>query len=408
MPPAGMPGRASCASVRRLTWRSLSLWAVQEPPDRPGSQPRPPRRSCEGRLCGAERPFGGRRAFRSSGDSDSICERLTENLEIALVNSDVPVPIYLDQNVFSRMQEGAVERESILDLLKTMSSKGAVFVYSMIHVDECRASDQPEVFVDIIEGISASFLEQSNPTDTKITLSTNRARELILAELDIVDEATRRIEDLLKPLHFVAGWLDEIEAKALQTELAEGVHLFWKSLENELPREMLSLLERGKAEMLKSIREMPLEQMKDESHELGKRFRECLPKNYAQLGAVPDDVVVEYLFSRLHQNEQAEIRNIYPPLFWADIQTREEGRITGFTFLLFIMGVVRDPRVKRKDRERREKYFLGQFRDCQHIEAATRCAMFLTFDKGAARLAKAAYAYAGVGTQVVCLEVRRP
>ncbi|ATX64456.1 hypothetical protein BG454_00250 [Roseinatronobacter bogoriensis subsp. barguzinensis] len=73
--------------------------------------------------------------------------------------------------------------------------------------------------------------------------------------------------------------------------------------------------------------------------------------------------------------------------------------------MLFALGIVRDRRVSSKGRARREKHFLGQFRDCQHIEAASRCAAFITFDKGAARLAGAAYAHAGVKTAVCFLSV---
>ena len=322
-----------------------------------------------------------------------------------MANGDLPTSIYLDQNVFSRMQAGAVEREIVLDLLNSLRKKGAIFVYSMTHVDECRDSDNPEAFVDIIESISAHYIEQYAATDTKITVSPKRARELILAEVDIAEEAARLMEKLLMPMHFAAGWLDATDSKAIQEELLESILSFWKSLENQLPREMLDLLADGKGEMLRSIIDMPLQQIKEENLELGKRFRELLPKNYAQLDAVPADKVVEYMLSRLDENEQTGIRNSYPPQFWAAVNIRDEGALSGFAFMLFMMGLVRDPRVKKRDTQRRAKHFLGQFRDCQHIEAASRCAKFVTFDKGAARLAKAVYAYAGVATEVIHLEV---
>jgi hypothetical protein len=326
-------------------------------------------------------------------------------LEAALASFDAAIPVYLDLNVFSRMQGGESQRQSLLDLLSHVRRKGVIFVYSMVHVDECRGSDQPEALVEAIEGVSAHFLEQTKVSDTRIILSPTRARELILAEFELADEASRRMQDLLKLMHFALGWLGEIEAKALLEELLEDLELYWKSLENELPREMLDLLAHGKAEMFKSIRDMPLHQVKEEGLEVGNRLRENLPKNYAQLDAVPADDVVEYLLSRLDENEHTEIRNSYPPQFWAAVKTRQEGSLTGFSFLLFVMGLVRDARVKKRDRQRRAKHFLGQFQDCRHIEAASRCAMFVTFDNAAARLARAVYAYAGVKTEVVHLEV---
>jgi hypothetical protein len=305
------------------------------------------------------------------------------------------------------MQEGNDERQSVLDALNFLSSKGAIFVYSTIHIDECRDSDQPEAFVAIIEDISAHYLEHSSAAETQIALSPNRARGLILAEPDLADEAARLMAESLKLLQFTQGWLGDVEAKALKEEIIEGIGSFWKSLENELPREMLDLLANGKDEMLKYIRDMPLEQLRGEGLESGRRLREKLPKNYAQLDEMPDDEVADYLISCLDENDQAAIRKRYPPLFWADFKTREEGDLTGFAFLQFLMGLVRENRAKKRDQQRRAKYFRTQFQDCRHIETASRCAVFVTFDKGAARLAKAVFAYAGVRTEVVHLEVHR-
>ncbi|MDZ4117914.1 MAG: hypothetical protein U1C69_01345 [Phaeovulum sp.] len=157
------------------------------------------------------------------------------------------------------MQEGNDERQSVLDALNFLSSKGAIFVYSTIHIDECRDSDQPEAFVAIIEDISAHYLEHSSAAETQIALSPNRARGLILAEPDLADEAARMMAESLKLLQFTQGWLGDVEARALKEEIIEGIGPFWKSLENELPREMLDLLANGKDEMLKErLKNLPL------------------------------------------------------------------------------------------------------------------------------------------------------
>jgi len=136
------------------------------------------------------------------------------------------------------------------------------------------------------------------------------------------------------------------------------------------------------------------------------RIRARLPENYAQLDAIPADQVVEFVLGVLDDPDRDELLKLYPRCFWTDAHGRKEGKRTGFAFMLFALGIVRDKRVSSKGRTRREKHFLGQFRDCQHIEAASRCAAFITFDKAAARLAKATYAYAGGATQVICLEIR--
>lgn len=302
------------------------------------------------------------------------------------------------------MQKCSAKRESVLDFLNVASRNGAIFVYSMVNVDECQSSDRPEDFVEIIDGISAYFLEQSPVTDAEIALSSNRARELILHDDIIENGASRQLQDLFKLLHFSAGWLDEIDAADLKQEIADSLQYFWEVLERELPPQLLKLLVQEKSKALKAIRELPLQQLKDSDREWSDRFRKCLPTNFAQLDEVPDDKVVEYLLSCLKEEEQAEIRASFPSGFWTDVETRDEGKLAGFAFLLFRLGLVRDPRVRKKARKFREKHFRGQFRDCQHIEAATRCAVFMTFDKDAARLAKAVYAYAGVETRVIRLE----
>jgi hypothetical protein len=331
-------------------------------------------------------------------------EYACEPLNTVLNNCDIQVPVYLDQNVFSRLQEDDVARQDTLDLLRLINSKGAIFAYSMIHVAECRDSEKPEIFVAAIEAISAYFLEESSVTDTKITLSPNRAGELILREPDILDEAGWIMEYLLKPIHFSTGWLGETETQELQDELISGVVSFWNWFEKEIPYGK-TFSDAGKSEMIKMVNTIPLQRLADEGRDSNQRFRKNLPQNYAQLDAVKSEEVVEYLFSQLPENEQPHIKNTYPPRFWSKVEIRKEGDLASLAFLLFLMGLVRDPRMRKKERKRREQHFRGQFRDCRHIEAAARCSIFITFDKGAARLAKAVYAYAGVKTEVLLLSV---
>jgi hypothetical protein len=326
-------------------------------------------------------------------------------VEAILENSDNRFAVYLDQNVFSRLQDGAAGRESVLELLDALTSKGAVFVYSDIHVDESRASNQPKAFVDIIEGISGYYLAAYNITDPQITLSPNRARDLILAMPDTVHEVQRMLERLMGEVQFCMGWLDGLDANILKEELKQGIQEIWGALEKDLPSELFNLLAGGKTEILRTTENMPLQQLKEEARQALDLLRKKLPKNNAQLDAIPDEEAVEYLFSQLDGKELATIRSDYHPQFWATFATRQEGKLAGFAFMLFVMGLVRNPDVKKRDRQRREKHFLGQFNDCQHIEKASRCAMFLTFDKGAARLAKSVYAYAGVRTAVIHLNI---
>ncbi len=321
-------------------------------------------------------------------------------------NQNNPRMVYLDQNVLSKMREGDPLADHMRGILSQLSTNGAVFVYSMIHVDECRVSGQPDAFVRALDALSAWFIEPCAAGDHSVTLSSGRAEELILASPDISHEASRRVEDLLKPMDFAMGWLDGVDAAPLREEMVQDIEEFWGALEGELPSEMQDWLIEGKRTILEAMNGMPLENIRGERNDWFDRIRARLPDNYAQLDAVPADQVVEWVFNRLDHAEQEQFENLFPRRFWADVDGREEGSLAGFAFLLFILGIVRDPRVSKKGRARREKHFRGQFRDYQHIEAASRCAAFITFDKGAGRLAKAVYAYAGVRTEVICLEVR--
>lgn len=321
------------------------------------------------------------------------------------VDPGQPWMAYLDQNILSKLREGEPGSDLLRGALNKMGAQGVMFVYSMVHVDESRASGRPEAFVEALNAISAWYIEPQAHDDHRVALSSGRAEELILADGDLLHQASRTMENLLKPMQFAMGWLDGVDETSLREELIEGVIEFWDALEMELPEKNRVQLTGGKRAMLEAISDIPLEKVRGEAEVSFDRIRTRLPENYAQLDAVPADQVVEFVFGLLDDPDRDEFLKLHPRGFWTDAVGREEGNLTGFAFLLFALGIVRDKRVSSKGRARREKHCLGQFRDCQHIEAASRCAAFITFDKGAASLAKATYAYAGAATQVICLEI---
>jgi hypothetical protein len=286
-----------------------------------------------------------------------------------------------------------------------MGAQGVIFVYSMMHVDESRASGRAGAFVEALNAISAWYIKPHTNDERKVALSSGRAEELILADVDVSHEAARTMQNLLKPMQFAMGWLDGLDATALREELIDGVNEFWATLETQVSEEEKVFLISAKRVILDAISEMPLEKVRGEAEVWFDRIRARLPENLAQLDAIPADQVVEYVLGLLDDPDRDDFQKLYPRGFWRDAPGHEEGNLTAFSFLLFGLGIVRDRRVRSGERTRREKHFLGQFRDCQHIEAASRCAAFITFDKGAARLAGAVYAYAGVKTEVCLLSV---
>jgi hypothetical protein len=159
------------------------------------------------------------------------------------------------------------------------------------------------------------------------------------------------------------------------------------------------------ASVTKNPENLPFEQAREEWKGGWAKLRERLPASFAQLDEVPDEQAVSFLFSCLDERDRELTQNQFPTGFWSKLEMRETGELTGLAFMLFLCGLVRDRRVKRGPNESRIQYFRGQFRDAVHIENAARCAMFITCDKGAARLARSLYAYAGVETQVVELKI---
>jgi len=322
--------------------------------------------------------------------------------------SENHLPVYLDQNAFSALQQGKTEQPELLEILKALSKSGAIYIYSMVHVEECRASSRPKEFAAIIDDLPAYLIEPSKLTSGNLTLVPNRARELILAKPDITDQATKVIEDLVRMFQFTAGWLGQLKAHQLMEEVVRNMDHFWSIAKADVPDDFHFLLQDSRNEMADTIGDIPLGKYKCETELWQSKLRDRLPRNYAQLDDMPAEDVVTFIISCFDNPEQKEIRKQFPKNFWSKLDNREEGKMVGFAFMLFMAGLIRDSRVKKKDRKRRERHFLAQFRDCQHIENASYCVAFVTFDKGAARLAKSAYSYAGVATEVVHLTAKNP
>jgi hypothetical protein len=206
-----------------------------------------------------------------------------------------PSMAYLDQNVLSRLREGEPGSDLLRDALNKMGAQGVVFVYSMIHVEESRASGRSEAFVEALSAISAWYIESQAHDGRRVALSAGRAEELLLADRDLLHEASRTMENLLKPMQFAMGWLDGVDETSLREELVEGVNEFWDALEMELPEENRIQLTGGKRAMLDSISVIPLEKVRGEAEVSIDRIRARLPENYAQLDAIPVDQIVEFL-----------------------------------------------------------------------------------------------------------------
>jgi len=326
-----------------------------------------------------------------------------------------PTPVYLDQNILSHLREGKSAKEELAGLLSKLQERNAVFVYSMTHVDECRAASQPVQFVEVMERLPVYLMEFQNASDQQSTLSMGRARELLMEPEDTIHHAKRLIEDLLYIWHFASGWLGKTEAQELKSDMAAEISRFWEGFRCDADWDVLGPELKGQAhhalssaqeEMSALLESMPFEQIRNEWERGLESLKERLPPNYAQLDEVPDEEAVSFVFSCLEKRDMEAVKSHFPQGFWSRPDSRETGELAGLAFMLFMFGLVRDRRVKKGSTQSRIQHFRGQFRDGVHIENAARCPVFVTCDKGAARLARSVYAYTGVETKVVELQIK--
>lgn len=271
------------------------------------------------------------------------------------------------------------------------------------------------MFVAVMEELPVYLMEFQNASEPQATLSLGRARELLLEPQDATHHAKRLIEDLLHVFHFASGWLGKAEAQELKSEIAFEMAEFWETLRLDVEWDLLGAefgeqamhaVSAAQREMGALIENLSFEQIRDgwEKSWIGLKHR--LPANYAQLDEVPDEESVSFVLSCLDEQDREAVQSRFPQGFWKGIEGRETGELSGLAFMLFMCGLVRDKRVKKGSTESRIKHFRGQFRDGVHIENAARCEVFITCDQGAARLARSLYAYAGIETKVVELQIR--
>ncbi|SFL26521.1 hypothetical protein SAMN04488518_1356 [Pseudovibrio ascidiaceicola] len=305
--------------------------------------------------------------------------------------------IYLDQNILSNLREGEPARDELLRTLKHYQKHEPIFVYSQVHVEECRAFHDPDQFVRVIDEIKGFYIQPSERFEHNFEISPNRAKDLMLSKPDLASKAQEYISELLVLAQYVVGWLGKLESKELQQELEKSIDL----LVPELQRETFGLLDvvSFRQILLESLRSIDLDKHKSDAlHQQPQTTCEW-NERFNQIDNLASDNVVEFIFSELGDEAKRRLIDTFPQKNWPNGPYANNGALVGLTFLLFTQGVGRDPKVKKGNQSTRRKRFRAQFRDCRHIEEAARCDLFLSNDSGAIKLAQAAYAYAGVSTE---------
>lgn len=322
--------------------------------------------------------------------------------------------LYLDQCVISDLREGKPHSAPLREVLFRLKEKGCAFVYSDVHVREILLSGRPLPFIKALEDIGAYHLATVETVDAlssrSAALSFNVVREKIPAEIDVgvaAQLALEKLQRLSAPLHSAGNTMSiEDERETVIADL--GAFL------DEVEQEIKALAPAGFdiAPLLVELREqrhaadaqmrsLDAQKMQQEAHDFHKELKHSLAKE--KVDDVPDEEIAAFILSKLP--DRAWVENTYPEGFGRDALPC--GAITGFSYMLFTLGVGRFKQPMKGGSENFVRRLYNQFRDCEHIEQAIRCHTFMTKDRGAATLAKAVYSYAGVPNQVIQLKTER-
>lgn len=306
--------------------------------------------------------------------------------------------IYLDQNIISHLREGQPASEELLSALKKFQKCGAIIVYSNIHVEECRAFHEPEQFVGVLDAIDGHYIQPSERLGLQFEIRPNIAKDLLLSEADFAGKSLALLSNQMLLSQYALAWLGELEAEDLKQELEADIDLWIEEFE----RETLGLVDSSsiRQQLLDSLHSLDLDKLKHQGLELQPLSAQEWNARYSRIDQLASDEVAEFILSELGDQAAQHLSGMFPKKIWPNGTYQESGTLTGLTFFLFTQGVGRDRGVKSGSQSNRRKRFQAQFRDCQHIEEAARCGLFLSNDAGAIQLAKAAYAYAGVKTSV--------
>lgn len=304
--------------------------------------------------------------------------------------------IYLDQNLLGHLRAGEPKNEKLSRVLSDFRERGGIFVYSDVHVEECRAFYDPEQYVRVLDEIGAYYIEPTNNLEENFAVSSGKAADLLLSEPDFASKSLALLRNQMTLSQFALGWLGEVEADELKRELVADIDLWATEVERETFGTMTASSIRE--QLLGPLSSLDLNQLRHESLAQQPQTEREWNERFSKIDRLTPHEVVHFIFSEIGHEASQYLSGKFPENTWPNGPYREKGALTGLTFLLFTQGVGRDSKVKRGSQSERRKRLRAQFRDCQHIEEAARCDLFLSNDARAIDLAQAAYAYSGANT----------
>ena len=316
--------------------------------------------------------------------------------------------VYLDQCVISELRAGKPHSEALR--AEISRREDCAFVYSDVHVREILLSGNHLPYIEALEDIGAYYLPLVDMVEELSTRSAavipDVVRQKIPQEIDACVAAQITLEKLgriFAPLHSAGGKMSlENESETVIADFAAylgGVEQELRAIASpDFDIDLILVqLQQGQRSVEENIRSLDTHKLHKEAHEFHETFSRLLAKE--KLDDIPDREIAAFLIGK--SPEAFRIRDTYPEGFGC--KALSSGAVTGFAHLLFTLGVGKFKRPMKSGSENFVRRLSNQYRDCEHIEQAIRCHVFMTSDDGAAKLARAVYSYAGVPNEVILL-----
>lgn len=124
-----------------------------------------------------------------------------------------------------------------------------------------------------------------------------------------------------------------------------------------------------------------------------------------RISQIPPEEVVDAVLNQLDESDRKSFSDQFPRNF-AKGKLDRANDVAAFAFTMFTLGAVPGGgKVLRSSMDTKKQPYRAQFLDCLHIGEASHFDLFVTCDAGAHRLASVVYAFAGLSTRAVKLEV---
>ena len=305
--------------------------------------------------------------------------------------------LYLDNCVYSHFLD-----PKLRELKHGFLNCGHRLAFSPVHLTEM-AQNQHK-YAELLAEIDALFVSDPgaiNGRYNNVAALESANPHQRFEENRAILPSTRAIEEMLAPFHHLLGGLNDKSfeevvrstTRKLESYVAQELQNSEVSPPNQFHNELQRKLNDGMNSLLRADFEKTRTAVKSqvEAARIGDPMRNMDPISR-----------VDFLFSTLQREQETAIKDVFPINF-ARKNPIEKGDITSFAFMLFSIGLTKRKAIFSGPHQ--QKKFAAQFRDAMHIEEASRCDFFITFDAGAADLAAATFAYAGIPTGVAHLKL---